>query len=299
MSTLLLGDSHTDIFYNLNLSNVNRFDMRRCQTGVFTVHRFVNPQDTDLWNQLSSWFQEHTISSTTPATSLVITSGEIDIRAHYWKHIVRNYNTVSDIQKYIHSTVLKFYNTLVQVSEKYNLKKIVVWAPPTAGDRAQYNSVYPFCGPAQTRNQLIHLWHTEFANIINNDIRISLSSAYYDFINPDTYLTVSPAPTPDGVHWNWNFGPMCWNTLILPALSKKGLYVGTNWHKMYNDQFEIAEQDSLGTQQYDTWARTDQIENISIIDRQVEILNQSYSWVRAAHRSLLPKQYRELSLKKI
>lgn len=293
MSILLLGDSHTDIFTNIN--TVNRFDMRKCQLGIFTIHRFVNPEDTDLWDQLSSWFSAHT----TPTTSLVITSGEIDIRAHYWKHIVRNYNDISDIKHYIQLTTLKFYNTLVQVSEKYNLKNIVVWGPPVAGDRAQYNSEHPFCGPAQTRNQLIHMWHREFANIINNDDRISLSSAYYDFIDPDTYLTVTPSPSHDGVHWHDSFGLVFWDKLIMPALSTHGLYVNANWHKMYDDQFDIVEQDSYGTQQYDTWARTDQIENANVIDKQVKIHGQSYCWVRASNRSSLPNQYRELAITKI
>ena len=111
MSILLLGDSHTDIFTNIN--TVNRFDMRKCQLGIFTIHRFVNPEDTDLWDQLSSWFSAHT----TPTTSLVITSGEIDIRAHYWKHIVRNYNDISDIKHYIQLTTLKFYNTLYHINK--------------------------------------------------------------------------------------------------------------------------------------------------------------------------------------
>ena len=85
----------------------------------------------------------------------------------------------------------------------------------------------------------------------------------------------------------------------MPALSTHGLYVNANWHKMYDDQFDIVEQDSYGTQQYDTWARTDQIENANVIDKQVKIHGQSYCWVRASNRSSLPNQYRELAITKI
>jgi hypothetical protein len=66
---------------------------------------------------------------------------------------------------------------------------------------------------------------------------------------------------------------------------------------VYDDQFDITEHDSYGTQQYNTWARTDQIENS--IGEQVEIHNQSYSWVTANQRALLPALYRELAITKI
>jgi hypothetical protein len=63
---------------------------------------------------------------------------------------------------------------------------------------------------------------------------------------------------------------------------------------MYNDQFDIVESISQGNQQYDTWARTDQISNLDAIDRHVTIKEQSYSWVKAERRGLLPLQYNEI-----
>lgn len=294
MTVLLLGDSHSDIF--LRLPNVSRFDLSKCTPYLFTAHRFINPKDDDLWSRLDSWFSSNTGNVGLKSNSLVITSGEIDIRAHYWRHIPRHYQSSSDITEFVKSLATKFYNTLVFVCEKYNLEKIIVWTPPVAGERASYNNEHPFGGSSQTRNKLIHMWNREFANIIKDDQRFSVIAPYYEFIDHVTYMTVEPSPSHDGVHWHDNFGQVFWNNLVAPALNNPGIYFGNNWNLMKDDQFDIIETTSRGTQQYDTWARTDQISDITDIEKHIIINGQSYSWIRSSKRNLLPFEYQELSL---
>jgi len=289
MKILLLGDSHTDIF---NRGGVDRFEMSQCQSSIFTSQRFTNQHELDLWDKLKPWLQRNGNNS-----SLIITGGEIDVRAHFWKHIPRSYTNSKDITTYILNTALKFYQTLVSICEKFHLEKIVIWGAPIAGERADYNFEVPFVGSSQTRNILVHLWNKSLLECIKNDNRIYLATAYYNFINPDTYLTIQPNPSHDGVHWHYDFGNVFWEQLISPALNG-GSMLGDNFNIMKDDQFDITEESSNGIQKYDTWARTDQLTS-NIDERTVLINNTSYTWVRENKRSLLPEQYKELAIQKI
>jgi hypothetical protein len=288
MNILLLGDSHSDIFVG---AVSNRFNMSQCQSSIFTLQRFINQDDLDLWSNLDPWFNSNT------GSSLIITGGEIDVRAHFWKHIPRSYVNPLDITAYIQNIASKFYQKLVEVCEKYQLEKIVIWGAPVAGERADYNFEVPFVGSSQTRNILVHLWNKSLLEIIKDDPRISFATAYYNFINPDTYLTIQPNPSHDGVHWHQQFGNTFWEQLISPALNESSI-VGDNFDIIKDDQFEIVESTSNGMQKYDTWARTDQLYN-DIDTRNILINNISYSWVRADYRSLLPENYKELSIQKL
>ena len=297
---LLIGDSHAGIWWHR--PEVTRFDHWNGKLDLFTTHRFINPDDLDLWDRLTPWFSRHTTESANPSKTLIITGGEIDIRVHYWRHLPRYYKEPSDIIKYIQDDILKFYSKLVEISNKYNLEKIIVWSAPVAGERASYNSHYPFSGSSQTRNQLIHLWNREFSKIIQNDQRISLTSAFYNYIDFENYTTLNSNPSFDGVHWDHDtgpLGPVFWENFIIPATSEPIVIDKAKWNVMLDDQFDITEVESQGTYQYDTWARTSQIADLSLIDRHIEINGISYSWVKAEHRYLLPSQYVELALKKI
>jgi len=292
MNILLLGDSHTDIFEG---PHCKKFDLKGCDPELFTQKRFADSDDLNLWNKLDLWFEENT----TADTYLVITSGDIDVRAHFWRHIPRNYQNSIDLLSYIKDKSLKFYQSLIRIYEKYQLKQIVVWGTPVAGEKAQYNFQAPFVGSSQTRNKLIHLWNKEFINLIINDSRINFATAYYNFINPLTYSTIDPNPSHDGVHWHHSFGNLFWNQLIIPALNGNKLLISDNWNLMCNDQFIISEDNSTGTQLYDTWACTNQIKDLKSINKNVIINNVSYSYIRAENRDLLPETYRELCLQKI
>jgi len=283
MTTLLLGDSHTDIF--LNMHDTSRFDLGACQLKVFTTHRFVNSNEEDLWSKLTPWFEQQTVHNKT----LVITSGEIDIRAHYWKHML----TYGDVLKYITDTATKFYQELQRLVEKYKLEHVVVWASPVAEERARYVSEYPFGGSSYTRNQIVHCWNREFNKLSAEDPKITLATAYYNFINLDTYQSLDPSGSHDGVHWHPNSGLSFWEHFIAPAMLGNKIVIDNT------DQFKIVENTSTGESQYDTWARTDQLLSLDNISKSVIINNTSYSWVRAEHRNQLPHQYQELGLQKI
>jgi hypothetical protein len=296
MTILLLGDSHTDPF--IHMPNVTRCDLSKCTPWLFTTRRFTDPADIDIWSTIDSWIIKHTVDTPNPAKVLVITGGEIDIRAHFWRHIPRHYKTADDIVNYVEDHALNFYNTLVATCEKYNLEHVVVWSSPVAGEKAQYNNEHPFTGSSQTRNRLVHMWNVAFANLIIDNNKFSLASAFYEFINPD-YTTVNPTPSHDGVHWHDSYGSIFWQNIILPAIENTGLYLGQNWNLMYDDIFDMTETISQGTQQYDTWVRTDQIKNSDGLDQFVYINGNRYTWVTADKRSLLPEQYIELSLETV
>ena len=129
-----------------------------------------------------------------------------------------------------------------------------------------------------------------------------MATAYYNFVELDTYTTSSSYPSHDGVHWGQigsPIGQVFWKTFIEPCLAGNKISVGDNWNYMIRDEFDVTENISQGAQKYDTWARTDQLLNTDPLGRSVIINNQSYSWIRADQRNLLPDQYIELSLMKV
>jgi len=293
MKILLLGDSHTDIF--VHMPNVTRFNTSLCQSAIFTVHRFTDDNDIDLWSKLDPWLQEQAQER----SSLIISGGEIDIRAHFWRHIPRSYSSGDDIENYVKAVAVKFYQSLVSVRDRYNLEHIVVWGVPVAGDGALYNLLVPFGGTANTRNRLIHMWNRSFLETIKDDTTFTLATAYYDFIDPATYLTVTPNPSHDGVHWHDRFGPVFWEKLILPSLNNKMSMVGNNYNLMYNDKFDMGRTQSQATQKYDSWISSDQLSNIQGLHRSVSINGETYWWVPDNEKHRLPEHYTELSLTNI
>jgi len=290
MSILLFGDSHTDLFFRM--PNVVRFDASQCKSNVLTIQRFTDSTDSDLWNALDPWLKN------SPKSSLIISVGEIDIRAHFWRHIPRHYKDSKSVLEYINLNVLNFYNSLVSTYEKYNLETIVVWGSPVAGDGASYNFMVPFSGSAPTRNLLIHLWNKSFTKIIKNNSRISFATAYYDFVDLTTYSVVMPSPSHDGVHWRDSYRHKFWEKLIMPALSGKSFVDSEHLDAMTEDNVFIADTVSSGMYQYDTWVCTDQIKESSGM-KQTIINETSYSFITATQRKLLPEYYNELSLKKL
>jgi hypothetical protein len=283
MSILMLGDSHTDIFTSMN---VNRFDLSQCNLVLFTLKRFLDDTDRDLWDKLTPWFESN------KADVLVITAGEIDIRAHFWKHIPRNFKQKEDINRYVENSVQNFYSKLSRLIEIYKIKKIVVWGSPVSGEKAFYNSVYPFVGSSKTRNILTHLWNREFIKIIENNANISFCSAFYNFIN-DNYETVTDAPSHDGVHWISTMGPAFWQDYIMKAIDNNGIYVSGKFDKLLNDSFDTFEFVSNGRFQYDTWVKSDVFDPDTI-----NIKNIPYRFFKADQRNLLPEKYIELGLDK-
>jgi hypothetical protein len=270
---------------------VSRFNNTQCSLDLFTTHRFLDDSDRDLWSRLTPWFENN------KAHALIITAGEVDIRAHYWRHIPRSYSVKEDIVSYVSSLAERFYSKLCHVSDTYGLEKIVIWGSPTCRERAPYNSEYPFVGSAKVRNILTHVWNRELCKSIQKDHRFSFASAFYNFIDKD-YITLPHSPSHDGVHWSNSQGSLFWNTLILPALSVHGIIAGGEWSGMLSDEFDMAEYESIGNDRYDTWARTDQL--LAPTDsRVVEVNKISYTFVRADDRRLLPARYTELGLAKL
>jgi hypothetical protein len=290
MTILLLGDSHTDIF--LNNGQVTRFDMSKCNPTAFTINRFIDAHDADLWSRLGPWLEQNCQSS----NQLVITGGEIDVRAHFWRHIPRHYLSAGDITAYINNLAVKFYQRLNDVAAQYNISNIVIWGAPAAGEKAHYNFEVPFGGPASTRNQLVHMWNREIVKVIAADPRFTFATAFYNFIDPVTFTTVTPNPSHDGVHWHDSFGPAFWQYLVLPAMNGQGSQVGENWGKMVDQTFDLSESVSDGSLQYDTWARTGEVSDVSNNHHHIHVSGTSYTWVPATQRNLLPAQYHELTL---
>lgn len=288
MTVLLLGDSHTNIFVT---PPVYKFDTGACALDLFTAHRFLDASDTDLWSRLTPWFEQRL------SNALIVTAGEIDIRAHYWRHIPRRYQSDQDIVSYVNGLCSRYYDKLKSIADHYGIDRVVIWGSPVAGEKALYNSKYPFVGSSATRNMLTHLWNREFYKISDTDKRFSMATAFYDYIKDD-YSTDPSTPTDDGVHWRYECGPIFWQNYLVPALNQKGFFSNKRFFDMIDDRMIMVEQDSQGQYLYDTWARTSNLSGM-LDTKTVSINGMSYSYVTADQRNNLPRSYLELALRSL
>jgi len=286
---LLFGDSHTDIFSSI--PTVVRFNRFQLQSEVITAQRLNDENNIDLQSKLNSWLENNTSLSKT----LVMSVGEIDIRAHFWRHIPRNYVDKNSIMSFVKNKAEEYCRTLINLANKHNLERVVIWGPPAAGEKAApYNSEYPFTGSSSTRNRLVHLWHKFIYEAIKDDSRFALASAFYNYVDTTTYCTFENYPSHDGTHWRDICGSTFWEKLVLPAINGNKLVLGVEYNTMVEHEFEIDESVSQGEQKYDSWVKSLYVNDPNF--RKVNVNDSEYVWVSADHRPQLPSEYQELTL---
>ena len=284
----LLGDSHSNLFKMI--PGVIQFNTLSLNLDLVTIYRLLNKEDTDIQTKVHSWLLHQSLYS----KCLIVSTGEVDIRAHFWRHIPRNYNGSEDIENFIKLKSLEYFNFLVSLANTYGFEKIIIWGAPTSQEKAMYNSSYPFAGSASIRNKLIHLWNKFLYEYTKTDSRIIITTAFYEFIDPVSYSTLPSIPSQDGVHWNSNLSSSFWKQFILPAIHENISIINKNWRDMLNHKFEISEIISDGRFQYDSWVDSSYISNLN--SRQTTVNKKDYYWVTADKRNQLPEQYKELSL---
>jgi len=207
---IMFGDSHTDIF--VDQPNVTRFNLH---TAVFTIPRLANFDGwTGLWPTLDTWL------SAAPGQDLVVSVGEIDIRAHAWRHYPRVMYSKT-INDYINDLAGLHYATLVRIQRKYRLNRCVLWGAPPAHDNKLYNQDWPFSGSTHVRNRCIHLFNSEFQRLVlaNPTNGVGFATAYYAHVNSDFNYVNDPSH--DGVHYRNRLGPVFWSDLVMPAFEQR------------------------------------------------------------------------------
>lgn len=275
---IMFGDSHCDIF--AGCPNQQRFNLH---TAVFTTPRLTNFEGwTSLWPTLDTWL------SAAPGHDLVVSIGEIDIRAHAWRQYPRVMYSKT-INDYIKELANSVYSTLVRIQRKYRLNRCVLWGAPPAHDNKLYNADWPFSGSTGVRNRCVHLFNCEFQRLIlaNPTNGVGFASAYYAFV--DSEFNSINDPSHDGVHYRNSYGSQFWTKLVLPAFEHGISIVGQPLEE--REYKVVARARTMGVRLSDTWISGDGVTG----EHSVEFQGRTYYYVRKD--SALPcGEYWELDL---
>lgn len=277
-SIIMFGDSHCDIF--ASCPNQQRFNLH---TAVFTIPRLTNFESwTALWPTLDTWL------SAAPGQDLVVSIGEIDIRAHAWRQYPRVMYSKT-INEYINELAGTLYSTLVRIVRKYRLNRCVLWGAPPAHDNKLYNADWPFSGSTGVRNRCVHLFNSEFQRLVlaNPTNGIGFATAYYAFVDSEFNSTNNPSH--DGVHYRDSYGPSFWTNLVLPAFEYG---VGIVGQPLLDGEYSVvARAKTVGVRLADTWISGPGVAE----EHAVEFQGQTYYYVKK-DAALPCSEYLELEL---
>lgn len=237
MSVLLLGDSHINQFRGRG----ENFDL---MGQVLTGDRLVQGYEP-IWSRFVEW-----ITAGKNGADLIVSLNEVDIRAHYWRHIPRG----TLISEWVAERAVAFYRRLLEIHALGNLNRIVLWGAPPAGLNITNNPHWPFVGPAPTRNRIIDLFNREFARCCSNSGPVVFTTGFYQYMDVNTYEPAGHIPS-DGVHWSYSLTDAFWTSLIEPALD--GIQQDIPW----GPEFTFGTQTVNNRDQYDSWIQVDSVED--------------------------------------
>lgn len=284
MTILVTGDSHSNLF-----SSVPGV-VHRQSPGAFTARRFSDPDFGELWSWLAPWLE-----SNRGADCLVLSASEIDIRAHFWRHMPRAVSQGLELSQFIASKAVELLTAVARVQREYSIARVVLWTAPPATANTNYNPDWPFVGSVQTRNTLIHLFNQEIHRQIAGQSGVALATGFYDYIDPETYLPKNHIPS-DGVHWDSSLRDTLWNQRVLPVIQGQVLDLGAGHCAMTQHQPVFVEQTVNPGRLYDTWIRTEDLWQSLDTDPRAQVLGQDYSRIYIRDRPRFPGSYRELAL---
>jgi len=282
---IILGDSHTHSFASKGPRHTD-------DPALFTS-RDYGELITSLYSDLTKFLK------TNPAKNLIVCLGEVEIRAHWWKHITTEYANGNSIQNYIKVRVKSFYDSLKFTADLYNLEKIVLFGAPPAMNNTVYNPSWPFIGSTSTRNIMIHMFNCEFIKAITEDIaetRIGFATGFYHCIDQNTYEAVDNILS-DGLHWSSELDNNLFSLVEL-VINEDGYFtVGPAFEHMKDHEFYLSHlTKSAGN--YDTWVNANDLENADLFTRNIIVDGEKYHFLTINQRKDIEKDCRELSILK-
>jgi hypothetical protein len=286
---LIIGDSHTGIFGAMPDVVLHTGD-----PALFTTEDYIKLVDQPD-SRLSNFFK----SQQSTAKHLIICLGEIDARAHYWKHLATASSQGIDPACYIRQKIENLYQSIKKTADLYDFERVVLWGAPPAVDCVHYNPGYPFIGSVPTRNAMVHLFAREFINRIKQDStenRIRFSTGFYEYINPLTYLVETDVPIKDGIHYILEVKQQLWNLLTPVVFGDQLIYTGASFDQMQLHTFKVTASTVAQTSLYDTWVREKDIVDSEKYTRKINIKEEDYCLMKNVDTLDAGNQYTELCL---
>jgi hypothetical protein len=227
--TLVIGDSHTNVFSNGGLLY---------SPGAMTIRSLIATQ-----NKFSDLFDSFLQMYSSKGDSLILAVGEIDIRAHIWQALPLLISKGSSVERYFDKMARSLCDTLDKYVDKHGLERIILWGPPPSSCNGSiYHKEFPFVGDMVTRNILTHEYNKAIINTIRNRHNISnkvfFATIFYSLVNFS--LQSRDDIFHDGLHLDSNlFSQVCWEICAASLKDSTSCYVDSCFKIFTQMLFEL------------------------------------------------------------
>ncbi|MDH5254680.1 MAG: hypothetical protein OEW72_02085, partial [Gammaproteobacteria bacterium] len=224
---IIVGDSHTVTFRPFDRDVLAIF-----HPGAVTADAFTRTSN-DLTQQILSF-----LSCLNPDSgALVLSMGEVDIRAHYWRDLPLLVSRGMPLERIIESKVQAFVQAATAVCNHFGFQEAILWGPPASNiPGAADNAEFPTTGDTVTRNILTHLFsRTCHAIASAGHPRFRFATLFYDMVNDD--LDTEPGWLADGVHVAGQWKPRCLATLAPVVAGQTAAQAGDRLGRLHRRAF--------------------------------------------------------------
>lgn len=291
---LLIGDSHTGAIDRCEGIHIIKFYRDHPITA-----RDLSDEDAWCWEQLDFFLKEH---SNNGNKRVVLAVNEVDIRVHYWKHMIESVAKGNTIEKYIKDLADKLYQSIKNIADKYDLSRIVLWGPPPIPHnqfKCEFDH-WPFTGDLSTRNIMTHMFNCAFVEAIESDdteTRIGFATAYYHFMYSKDYIAEGGF-SPDGTHYDGSFHNMFWGIIRSVIDNQKDVNLHLMFNYLKNDKFTIDSRPASLSFRYHSWVLASDTKEPDAEHRSVVINDKKYHFLKVPDKEKWPEidPYHELCL---
>ncbi len=200
---IIVGDSHTAAFRPFDADILAIF-----HPGAVTADAFTRTAN-ELTQQLLAF-----LSCLNPGSgTLVLSMGEVDIRAHYWRDIPLLVSRGMPLDAIIEARVRAFVQAVASTCSHFGFREAILWGPPASNlPGTADNAEFPTTGDTITRNVLTHLFSRACHAIATaGHPCFRFATLFYDMV--DDGLVTAPGWLGDGVHIAGPLRALCLETL--------------------------------------------------------------------------------------
>lgn len=283
---LLVGDSHSHTF--AAQSCIVNYQDESIRNRPITAKDFTDSTSW-CWEPLDAFLK---LSVSLNNNKLILCVNEVDIRAHYWKHLVEAVAQGDTVESYVQNLANKLYESIKSAIRKYNLEWAVLWGTPPASPNNLHHVEFPYMGSVTTRNIIIHMFNCAFNRAMKDDNEcpnIGFATAFYEYINLQTYQAKSNFSL-DGVHYADNLRPGLWE-VIKPVLRGE---MRTNIPHFEEKKYGVVPQWTTSSRSYSSWVSEKYLTSVNSNPRYVNFNDETYHLLTM--NDDLPNEYYELGL---
>ncbi|MBL8200616.1 MAG: hypothetical protein JNK40_06560 [Chromatiales bacterium] len=226
---IIVGDSHTVTFRPFDADVLAIF-----HPGAVTADAFTRPNN-ELTQQVLAF-----LSCLNPdGGTLVLSMGEVDIRAHYWRDIPLLVSRGMALEAFIEARVRALVQAVTAACNHFGFREAILWGPPASKlPGTAEHGAFPTTGDTVTRNILTHLFsRTCHAIASAGQPRFRFATLFYDMVDDD--LATDAGWLADGVHVSGQLKPRCLAALAPVVAGDAPAFAGPRMASFNRQVFEL------------------------------------------------------------